>query len=554
MRRITMPAALVALALLAGCVSIPTGGGVTSIEVEADGIDNPLLSLPSLPAQDATPAEIVAGFIRAGRGPQEDYRVAREYLTGELRESWSPAARTLISSTPIEPEPLADNTWSVTINAGSSVDAQGRYQTVSPAASFDLAFGLVKDDAGQWRISSAPDGTVLPPDRFASIFTSYELYFFDPSGDFLVPDLRWYRSGEAAVPSVIDGLLAGPSDRLGAGILASAFPPGTERTGTPTLVDGTATVQLSSEAAAVTPATRRRMQQQVLQSLRSVGSVRQLDITVNGVVVQMPEGGSTPDSSFLVGNDPVGALDGRIGVLTADGVKAMPDIGDTADAVEARGGSIVSHARDRLVLGGSAGVTLVSAGAAPQVVDARSDLAVPSLDPFGYIWSVPRSAPSQLQAIGPDGTAHQVPGMPGTGRVMSIDVARDGARLLVALETGEGPRLVVLGIQRDEGLVPTGLLTPLDLPIDSAALLDAAWVDGITVVALSDGPLTAVDAYDIGGQHTSLGTLDGGVAIVGGNTLDGTRVLDELGNIMRPGGGTSWQDTGIDATYLITQL
>jgi hypothetical protein len=197
---------------------------------------------------------------------------------------------------------------------------------------------------------------------------------------------------------------------------------------------------------------------------------------------------------------------------------------------------------------------VVRDGEAPVVIDGRSDLAVPSLDPFGYTWSVPRSAPAQLQAIGPDGGTHAVGGIPADGRVVSIDVARDGARMLVALQTATGPRLIVLGIQRDPDLVPQALVTPLDLPIDSAALLDAAWVDGITVVALSDGALTSVDAYDIGGQHTSLGTLDGGVSIVGGNGLDGTRVLDALGNVLRPGGGTSWQDTGLDADYLITQL
>ena len=41
--------------------------------------------------------------------------------------------------------------------------------------------------------------------------------------------------------------------------------------------------------------------------------------------------------------------------------------------------------------------------------------------------------------------------------------------------------------------------------------------------------------------------------MVGGNTVDGTRVLDAQGNVQRPGGGTSWQDTGIDATFLATQ-
>jgi hypothetical protein len=111
----------------------------------------------------------------------------------------------------------------------------------------------------------------------------------------------------------------------------------------------------------------------------------------------------------------------------------------------------------------------------------------------------------------------------------------------------------VYGIQRNDQLVPTGLSAGLEVPIGDAPLRDAAWVDGVTVVALTEGTLTSVDAYEIGGQHTSVGALSGGLQIVGGNGIEGTRVLDDQGHVLRPGGGTLWQDTGIDASFLVTQ-
>jgi hypothetical protein len=196
---------------------------------------------------------------------------------------------------------------------------------------------------------------------------------------------------------------------------------------------------------------------------------------------------------------------------------------------------------------------MVRTGSAPAVIDGRSGLTTPSLDPLGFTWSVPASSPSDLQAIGQDGTAHAVSGLPQDGHIVSMDVSRDGARLLVALQTPDGPRLTVYGIQRDKDLIPTALLTPLALPIGDAPLRDAAWVDGVTVVVLTDGTLTSVDAYDIGGQHTSVGALSAGVQIVGGNGIEGTRVLDDQGHVLQPGGGTLWQDTGIDASFLVTQ-
>jgi len=187
------------------------------------------------------------------------------------------------------------------------------------------------------------------------------------------------------------------------------------------------------------------------------------------------------------------------------------------------------------------------------VLDARPGLAVPSLDAHGFTWSVPRDSPGALRAVEPDGTAHEIPGLPSSGTVVSIDVSRDAARLLVALDTPDGPRLLVAGIQRDGQLVPTGLQTPLELPVGNAPVVDAAWVDGVTVAALVTGSISTVETFVIGGQHLGMGALDDGVAIVGGNGVDGIRVLDERGDVLRPGGGTSWQDTGLDADFLITQ-
>jgi hypothetical protein len=164
-------------------------------------------------------------------------------------------------------------------------------------------------------------------------------------------------------------------------------------------------------------------------------------------------------------------------------------------------------------------------------------------------------APGGLLATGPDGIQHGVPGLPADGRVVSLEVSRDGARVLAALETASGPRLIVAGVTRGADDVPLSLsATVVDLPVGGAPLIDAAWVDGVTVVALSgDGDETTVDAYAIGGQSSSLGALAGGVTIVGGNGVEGTRVLDAAGEVLRPGGGSSWQETGLTASFLATQ-
>ncbi|WP_256998885.1 hypothetical protein [Clavibacter capsici] len=52
---------------------------------------------------------------------------------------------------------------------------------------------------------------------------------------------------------------------------------------------------------------------------------------------------------------------------------------------------------------------------------------------------MPAADPRGLVAWGPDGVGHPVAvSWTGTGRVVSLEVARDGARVLVQLETGPG--------------------------------------------------------------------------------------------------------------------
>ena len=60
---------------------------------------------------------------------------------------------------------------------------------------------------GQWRISNAPDGTMIDATSFGNVFSAHTLYFFDPSGDYLVPDQRWFPSGASTPTRVVKALL-----------------------------------------------------------------------------------------------------------------------------------------------------------------------------------------------------------------------------------------------------------------------------------------------------------------------------------------------------------
>jgi hypothetical protein len=547
--RLLTPLALIgALLVLAGCANIPTGGGVSKLTIGSTH-DAPLLSQPEGPVKGASQQEILDGFIKAGRNSKAGYSTAREYLTDKFRSTWNPNAGALVSSSPIDSTVVEAEELQLSVTVSASVDVDGRYSIADASRTQILQFQFEKDQKDQWRISSAPDGTILTPNRFASLFHPYDLYFFDPSFQFLVPDRRWFANSTQVATRIVKALLVGPPDWLHGGVV-SAFPNGTELTGTPTIDLGRATVDLTSQVSSEPAVGRRRMVQELTQSLSSLGSPT-VSITVGGFPVTVAEG-ADPDHLESVLDDPVGFEKGVFGTLVNGSVQPLPGIGTAIDKL-APIGAAVGRNGDQVAVLGAAGVSIVRGTAAAVLLDARADLAVPSLDPEGFTWSVPRAKPSSIIAYDAANKRHDV-AFSLEGQVSSMSLSRDGTRMLMAVQTSSGPKLLLAAVIRDKDLVPTALGQPIFLPIGGAPLLNASWVSSSTVVALTqDGAAAAVTSYDLGGLRTSLGSVNGGVWVLGGNGSEGIRVLDAAGSVFEPSGSFGWQDTGLNASFLAAQ-
>ena len=205
---------------------------------------------------------------------------------------------------------------------------------------------------------------------------------------------------------------------------------------------------------------------------------------------------------------------------------------------------------------GTGGVSLVSETAHP-VVDARSGLVAPTLDPEGYVWSA-QGDPGSLIAVRADGRSHPMP-ITASGRIVSIGMSRDGTRLLVALATDTGARLLVLGVQRDKDGAPTGFGAPLEVPVDSTRpIIDAAWIDGGSVATVAGDPdgQDLVTEYQLGGQTAEHGFVTAGRSLAagsGGSGFNTIRVLLASGEVDQPSLGAEWQSTGVRLSLLGTQ-
>ena len=91
-------AALLALILLllTSCAQIPRSGPVGKSTDESAGNPNAPVFFPAAPRPGAGPEAVIEDFYLAGSGYEDDYAVARQYLTPGSSVTWKPDQRALV--------------------------------------------------------------------------------------------------------------------------------------------------------------------------------------------------------------------------------------------------------------------------------------------------------------------------------------------------------------------------------------------------------------------------------------------------------------------------
>ena len=243
------------VAALAACAAIPTAGPVEQGNAEVTE-PSEIDVLAEGPQPGDTPVEIVDGFLAAGAaGASDNFVTARQYLAGEAKATWDPSAGVVVSG-PVEPAPTASET-EVTIDVPvlARVNEVGVYAEAPPDGRESVTFGMVQNDADEWRIAATPPGLILQQEDFARSYRPASLYFLSPDEKFLVPEERWFPTKNLRT-AIVRELLAGPSAWLQDAVV-TAVPDGVELNPEAVLVDeeGVAVVRLAP-ALAVTPTDR----------------------------------------------------------------------------------------------------------------------------------------------------------------------------------------------------------------------------------------------------------------------------------------------------------
>ena len=484
--------ALLVVASLTGCATLPVSGPVRIGPDLAPPSDvNSFYYSPAAPTPGATESEILSGFLSAGTAPQNDYAIAREFLGESIRATWNPNQELLIQKSTPEVTLTDGGTAFVEVEVTARVDANGRYETLPTGSTRVLEFSFT-EEAGQIRISSAPDVTIVIRPVFDVVFRSYSVYFLDQSKKSLVPELRWFPANPATGTKLVNALLAGPSDWLKPSVV-SAIPTGTVLSlDAVTVQQEVALVDLSARALVASFSDRSLMKAQLVATLSQLPTITRVAVSIERSVQDIP------DSQIPL----ITSVPGALVALDDDGLKtlsgAAPDSIPTGlEFFRSRTvtGLAVSASKVAAVTGtGVFEADLETAGDRSELVDPRSSLVSASYDQLGYLWLVSGSQVSvDAKPLRASWLTDQT--------ITAFSLSAEGSRAALIVDRGATRQVLVASVIRDQTGAPIELAPPLSLSSELSNPTLVSWFDAVTLSILNTQPeASSVALVSIGGE------------------------------------------------------
>lgn len=553
--RIRSLVSLVLVAVLAttGCAQLPRSGAIKSGPNLDSGLTTDYLYYsPVGPVEGNSQIDILNGFLNAGTGPQNDYATARDYLSEAFKSDWNPSEEVLIQRgkpvVAVYPDDLAE----VSVETLAKVNADGQYVALPSGASQLLDFKFVQEN-GEWRISQAPNLTVIIKPVFDVIFRSYSLYFFDNQFRYLVPDLRWFPSRASTGTRLVNALLKGPSDWL-EGAVQSAVPNGTKlATDSVTVVNGIASVDLTNRALTASPIARQYLKVQLRQTLAQLSNVSRVSVLIERTPQDISD--LTDVQPNQVSFSPVAMIDENLVHLT--NTTSTTIIGAKRLIQESGATDFALNSEETwLALNSASGTSLARLGAVgtkSQVVDSRSNQLHPLFDRQGFLWTT-GSRPGEGVAV-TSLAARQLEFDSGWllgFEKLRFSLSAEGSRAAVLVRSAAGIQVFVTAVQRDKLGAPIGFGPP-NLVLDSSSgAQSVSWLGEVHLGVLVDGDSVSPKPtiVTVGGGSRSLPTVDGAVDLIGTNTVSSIYLRTQnLDLYQYRGVAWIWLQSGVTALH-----
>ena len=534
---------LLALALvmtLTGCASLPVAGPVRigpDLTPTTDG--DSFYYSPSSPFDGASQTEILNGFIAAGTGPQNDYAVAREYLSESIRSSWNPNQEVLIQRSTPQVVISDQDTAELVVDVAATVDADGKYQVTPLGTGRVLEFSFVLENS-QWRLSRVPDATILIRPVFDVVFSGYSVYFLDRQKRFLVPELRWFPTTQATGTRLANALLGGASSWLKPAVI-SAIPTGTRLSiDAVTVENGVALVDLTARALVASRSDRSLMKSQLEATLSQLPNVSQVAISIERTMQEILDiDNNTAElgvrSLAVVSEDGLELLGSSQEPFFQAGKNYFEQSEIQEFAVSAQSGWIVTLS-DRGVFRTRG----ESPGAQVELIDSRAAIADIEFDRQEYLWSMSRVIDSEIIVTSP-GLAQSVvlaPWLDGQS-VQAFAISPGGSKIALLVQGSSRTRVLVSAVVRDLSGTPIELTEPIELSGELSDPTSVSWIDQITVATVNTASgSTSALLSTIGGTSRQLPALASTRKIVSAGANSQLYLLTDSGELFTYRGST----------------
>ncbi|MEV0177304.1 LpqB family beta-propeller domain-containing protein [Streptomyces sp. NPDC050803] len=271
--------------LLAGCASMPDSGDLRGVE-STPRQDTQVRVFAMPPSEDATPTQLVQGFLEALTSDDPNYKTASQYLTKDAARSWQPELGTTVladgpSAVEVARPRGREDTGATTFTlSGTKVATVDEQQSYVPAGGlYEQLLHLTQDPKSkQWRIDGLPNGVVMGKSDFERNYMSVNKYYFASNtdartgGQTAVADPVYVRERVDPMTQMVRSLLNGPTSWL-RHVVRTSFPTGTAlEKGTSLTPDdqNKLTVPLNDRAARVGLSKCTEMAAQLLFTLRNL--------------------------------------------------------------------------------------------------------------------------------------------------------------------------------------------------------------------------------------------------------------------------------------------
>lgn len=471
--------------LLAGCASMPDSGDLSGVD-STPRQDTQVRVFAMPPSEDATPTQLVQGFLEALTSDDPNYEIASQYLTKDAAKTWRPKTGTTVLADGPDAfelprargrEETGETSFTLSGTKVATVDEQ---QSYAPADGlYETLLHLTQDPkTKQWRIDELPPGVVMGQGDFERNYTSVNKYYFASNTTAgsgrqttAVADPVYVRERVDPMTQMVRSLLKGPTTLLEP-VVRTSFPTGTAlEKGVTTLTpddQNRLTVPLNGKAAHVGLNRCTEMAAQLLFTLRSLTpSVDEVELEsgdrqlcTSDRAETTAARGSTEHVEYLYFVDDKHRLvrmSAEESARTPEPVPGALGEGQTQlrsaavsrDERMAAGVGLDGRALyvGSLVSGGSLGEPVLRSTGRTE--DDR--LTAPSWDAQHDLWVADRNPVDPKLFLLENGAGEplevRTPGL--DGRIKSVRVAADGVRIALVVAKGDKSSLLIGRIERE---------------------------------------------------------------------------------------------------------